>query len=122
MCKKVNLITQSQNLKNSTRISALAGDARKALDVLRGAVELAGREQASKITIMHVNNVLNKTYTDRSTEDVPLQQQLIIISLILLAREVLIINNIQSLNVFIGETAKYDGHIAEKIQNSFRES
>ena len=71
------------------RISALAGDARKALDVLRGAVELAGRDQAPKVTIMHVNNVLNKTYTDRSTEDVPLQQQLVIISFILLAREVL---------------------------------
>lgn len=77
----------SSILMCAKRISALAGDARKALDVLRGAVELAGRDRAPKVTIMHVNNVLNKTYTDRSTEDVPLQQQLVIITFILLARE-----------------------------------
>jgi len=69
-------------------VAALAGDARKALDVLRRATEIAGNEKAAKVKIMHVNDVLNKTYTDRSAEEMPFQQQLVIISLIKLARQV----------------------------------
>lgn len=70
------------------RVAALAGDARKALDVLRRATEIAGNEKAPKVKISHVNDVLNKTYTDRSAEEMPFQQQLVIIGLIKLAREV----------------------------------
>ena len=70
------------------RVAALAGDARKALDVLRRATEIAGSKKAAKVGISHVNDVLNKTYTDRSAEEMPFQQQLVIIGLIKLARQV----------------------------------
>ena len=70
------------------RSAALAGDARKALDVLRRATEVAGIEKSEKVKIPHVNTVLNQTYTDRSGAELPFHQQLAIISLIKLAREV----------------------------------
>ena len=72
----------------SKRIAALAGDARKALDVLRRATEVAGIEKSAKVKISHVNTVLNQTYTDRSGAELPFQQQLAIIAFIRLAREV----------------------------------
>ena len=72
----------------SKRIAALAGDARKALDVLRRATEVAGIEKSAKVKITHVNSVLNQTYTDRSGAELPFHQQLAIIAFIKLAREV----------------------------------
>ena len=78
----------SSILMCAKRVAALAGDARKALDVLRRATEIAGNQRAEKVKIGHVNDVLNKTYTDRSAEEMPFHQQLVIIALIKLAREV----------------------------------
>ena len=78
----------SSILMCAKRVAALAGDARKALDVLRRATEIAGNQRADKVKIGHVNDVLNKTYTDRSAEEMPFHQQLVIIALIKLAREV----------------------------------
>ena len=73
------------------KIAAMAGDARKALDVLRRATEIAGRDRSEKVKISHVNEVLNQTYTDRSGAELPFHQQLAIIAFIKLAREVGII-------------------------------
>ena len=72
----------------SKRIAALAGDARKALDVLRRATELAGRDKSEKVKISHVNDVLNQIYTDRSGAELPFHQRLAIIAFIKLAKEV----------------------------------
>lgn len=69
------------------KIAAMAGDARKALDVLRRATEIAGRDKSEKVKISHVNEVLNQTYTDRSGAELPFHQQLAIISFIKLAKE-----------------------------------
>ena len=57
------------------KIAAMAGDARKALDVLRRATEIAGRDRSEKVKISHVNEVLNQTYTDRSGAELPFHQQ-----------------------------------------------
>ena len=70
------------------KVSALAGDARKALDVLRRATEVAGIDNAELVTIKHVTDVMNKTYSDRSGAELPFSQQMAIISMIRLAREV----------------------------------
>ena len=71
------------------KVSALAGDARKALDVLRRATEIAGIEQADQVSLKHVTEVMNKTYSDRSGAELPFCQQMAIISMIRLAREVI---------------------------------
>ena len=82
------------------KVSALAGDARKALDVLRRATEVAGIENADLVTLKHVTDVMNKTYSDRSGAELPFSQQMAIISLIRLAREVINLGRINELTNF----------------------
>ncbi|KAL4217460.1 AAA ATPase [Mactra antiquata] len=96
------------------KISAVAGDMRKALDVCRRAVELVETDVKSqrvlklsdkgpqspiktspkvpkKISVLHINNVLSDVYGSgaaaQQQETIPLQQKLIICSLLLLLKQ-----------------------------------
>ncbi|KAK3591690.1 hypothetical protein CHS0354_040618 [Potamilus streckersoni] len=97
------------------KISAVAGDARKALDVCRRAIELvesdvrsqqvlklsatdcnspiknSGLHVPKKITVQHISKVLSDVYGSSSAaqeqETVPLQQKLVVCSLLLLVKE-----------------------------------
>ncbi|KAL3855230.1 hypothetical protein ACJMK2_014450 [Sinanodonta woodiana] len=97
------------------KISAVAGDARKALDVCRRAIELVENDVKSqlvlklsaadcnspiknsgvhglkKITIQHISKVLSDVYGSSSAaqeqETVPLQQKLVVCSLLLFLKE-----------------------------------
>ncbi len=75
------------------------GDARKALDLLRVAGELAEREGSSKVTIAHVRAAWEHLEKDRVTEVVkslPLHSKLILLSI---------------LKVTKGESATYTGEV-----------
>ncbi|UXD21833.1 cell division control protein Cdc6 [Ignicoccus pacificus DSM 13166] len=66
------------------------GDARKALDLLRVAGELAEREGATKVTIEHVRMAWEHIEKDRVTEVVqslPLHNKLILLSILKLTKE-----------------------------------
>lgn len=100
-----------ENLLDSTavqfcarKVSAVSGDARKALDICRRAVELvesderrksaassAGAQAASRVSVPQVARVLAEVYGDRMAaqtegESFPLQQKLLVCCLLLLVR------------------------------------
>jgi len=61
------------------------GDARRAVDLLRVAAELAERENASKIEIRHVEEALKNIEHDKVTEAIsslPIQEKLVILAII----------------------------------------
>lgn len=65
------------------------GDARRALDLLRVAAELAEREQASKVTLDHIDAANQKIERDKvldTIESVPKQYHLVLTSIIELDR------------------------------------
>ncbi|XP_061840315.2 cell division control protein 6 homolog [Nerophis lumbriciformis] len=86
------------------KVSAVSGDARKALDICRRAVEMAesdGRktacqqkDEACRVSVPQVARVLSEVYGDRMAshggapdgENFPLQQKLLVCCLLLLAR------------------------------------
>ncbi|MED6261201.1 hypothetical protein ATANTOWER_002226, partial [Ataeniobius toweri] len=88
------------------KVSAVSGDARKALDICRRAVEVAEADErqkassprsetkASLVTLPHVAKVLSEVYGDRMAsqssssegESFPLQQKLLVCCLLLLIR------------------------------------
>jgi cell division control protein 6 len=89
------------------KISAVAGDMRKALDVCRRAVELVEHEVKAqqvissptkrppavpkKIGVVQINKVLSEVYGSSSTyngqESIPLQQKLILCTLLLMVKQ-----------------------------------
>ncbi|XP_035602586.1 cell division control protein 6 homolog isoform X1 [Oncorhynchus keta] len=80
------------------KVSAVSGDARKALDICRRAVELvesddrkkAAETTASRVSVPQVARVLSEVYGDRMSspegESFPLQQKLLVCCLLLLTR------------------------------------
>uniref|UniRef100_A0A8C8IU25 Cell division control protein 6 homolog n=1 Tax=Oncorhynchus tshawytscha TaxID=74940 RepID=A0A8C8IU25_ONCTS len=80
------------------KVSAVSGDARKALDICRRAVELvesddrkkAAEATASRVSVPQVARVLSEVYGDRMSssegESFPLQQKLLVCCLLLLTR------------------------------------
>ncbi|XP_014031792.2 cell division control protein 6 homolog [Salmo salar] len=80
------------------KVSAVSGDARKALDICRRAVELvesddrkkAAETSASRVSVPQVARVLSDVYGDRMSssqgESFPLQQKLLLCCLLLLTR------------------------------------
>ncbi len=76
------------------KIAAIAarehGDARKALELLRLAGEIAEREGAEKITLEHVDKALEKLETDTLTElirSLPKQAQLVLFAILRLVKD-----------------------------------
>lgn len=80
----------------SRKVAALHGDARKALDICRAAIELVEtsqkkeeRSEPPRVTVSHVASVVAQVYGGGghrfgSDEAVPLQQKLAVCSLLLL--------------------------------------
>ena len=88
----------------SRKVAAIHGDARKALDICRAAIELVETQQrcqkgkptntssshvsAARVTIGHVASVVSKVYGGGRTEEaMPVQQKLAVCSLLLMVRE-----------------------------------
>ena len=86
----------------SRKVAAIHGDARKALDICRAAIELVETQQrcqrvklpgslpapAARVTVGHVASVVSKVYGGVTAEEsMPLQQKLAVCSLLLMVRE-----------------------------------
>ena len=80
------------------------GDARRALDLLRIAGELAEREQSKKISLKNIDEANNKIERDKILDVIrtePKQFQLVLYSIILLSE------NQKNTNIFTGEVYNY---------------